>query len=93
MKTLVTARHCKIDDSLRERALELLERISRLASRPHRAEVIVDDDHNQKVVELQLYLARSQTHVATAEAADFRTALDRAATKLRNQFDKVAVPQ
>ena len=88
MKMIVTARHCEIPDDLRERARELLEKAARRATRPHRAEVVFDDDHQRKVVELQLYLPRNQVCVATAEAADFRTALDRAVDKLSNQLDK-----
>ena len=38
--------------------------------------------------ELHLYLPRGQVKVATAEAADFRTALDSAVAKVRNQLDK-----
>ncbi len=91
MKIMVTARHCDIDDGLRDRAVDLITRIAKLASRPHRAEVVFDDDHNSNVVEFQLYLPRRHVHVSTAEAADFRTALDRAADKLRNQLDKKPV--
>jgi len=39
-------------------------------------------------VELILHLPRSRTHVASAEAADFQTALDRAMEKLKHQLDK-----
>ena len=88
MKMNVTARHCDIPDDLREQAMELVEKASKRAVRPHRAEIIFDDDHQQKIVEVQLYLARGQVRVCTAEASDFRTALDRALDKLRNQLDK-----
>ncbi len=91
MKIMVTARHCDIDDGLRDRAVHLIARIAKLASRPHRAEVVFDDDHNSNIVEFQLYLPRRQVRVSRAEAADFRTALDRAADKLRNQLDKIPV--
>ncbi len=91
MKIMVTARHCDIDDGLRDRAVDLIARIAKLASRPHRAEVVFDDDHNSSIVEFQLYLSRRQVRVSRAEAADFRTALDRAADKLRNQLDKIPV--
>ncbi len=92
MKVTVTARHCDIDDGLRDRAVELIQRAAKRVSRPQRAEIIFDNDHNQKVVEYQLYLPRGSVHVASAEAADFRTALDRAAEKLRNQLDKLPDP-
>ncbi len=89
MKVIVTARHCAIDDELRKRAVDLIERAAKRVSRPQRAEIVFDNDHNQKVVEFQLYLPRGSVHIASAEAADFRTALDRTADKLRNQLDKL----
>ena len=88
MNTTITARHCEIVPELRERATALMERVSKLSHRPQRAEVIFDDDHQRKVVELILHLPRSRTHVASAEATDFQTALDRAMEKLKHQLDK-----
>ncbi len=88
MKMIITARHCEIPDDLRERAVELVEKTAKRAVRPQRAEIIFDEDHQQRIVELQLYLAGGQVRVCTAEASDFRTALDRALDKLRNQLDK-----
>lgn len=89
MEVTVTARHCQIDDMLRDRAVELIERTARLAWRPQRAEIVFDNDHNRQIVEFLLYMPRGSVHVASAEAVDFRTALDRAAEKLRNQLDKL----
>ena len=60
MKMIVTARHCDIPDDLRDRATELVEKVAKLAVRPHRAEIIFDDDHQRKIVELQLYLVGGQ---------------------------------
>lgn len=88
MRTTVTARHCEIPDELRERAETLVAKAAKAAHRPQRAEIVFDADHGQKVVEIQLYLARGQVKVATAEADDFRSALDRALDKVRNQLDK-----
>ena len=89
MNTIVTARHCEIDTDLRDRAVELMERIAKLAHRPQRGEIIFDVDHHRTIVEFQLYLPRGHVHVSSAEANDFRTALHRVAAKLRNQLDKV----
>lgn len=92
MKVTVTARHCEIDDTLRERAERLTERVARVAHRPQRAEIVFDNDHQQHVVEIRLYVPRGGVHVSSAEASDFRSALDRAADKLRNQLDKAYPP-
>jgi ribosomal subunit interface protein len=88
MKTTVTARHCEVPEDLKSRASTLLERLSKLAHRPVRGEVLFDDDHNRKIVELILHLPRGHTRVASAEADDFLTALDRAGDKLKHQLGK-----
>ena len=90
MRTAITARHCEIPADLRERAAGLMDRLAKLAHRPQKAEIIFDDDHQRKVVELLLRLPRGQTRVASAETSDFHTALDRAAEKLKHQLDKHA---
>lgn len=88
MRTIITARHCEIPDELRERAEEQVGKVAKAAHRPRRAEVVFDADHGVKVVELQLYLPQGQVKVASAEASDFRSALDSAVGKLRNQLGK-----
>lgn len=88
METTVTARHCDIPEALREQAMTVLERIAKAAHRPQRGQAVFDLDHQTKTVELKLKLPRGVTRIATAEAGDFRTALDRAADKLRRQLEK-----
>jgi ribosomal subunit interface protein len=88
MRTTVTARHCEIPDELRTRAETLVLKLAKAAHRPQSADVVFDADHGQKVVELQFHLPRGQVRIASAEAEDFRSALDRAVSKMRNQLDK-----
>jgi ribosomal subunit interface protein len=88
MKTTISARHCEIPDDLKARASELIDRVSKMAHRPQGAEVIFNEDHQSKVVELILHLPRGQTRIASAEANDFQTALDRAVDKLKHQLEK-----
>lgn len=88
MRTNVTARHCEIPDALRLRAEELVEKAAKKGHRPQRAEVVFDSDHGRKVVELHVHFPRGRVNVASAEARDFRSALDQAVDKLRNQLDK-----
>jgi len=88
VKTTVTARHCEIPEEVRSRAEDVAEKLARLAHRPQRMEVVFDDDHQRRVVELKMSLPRGQTLIATAEETDFRTALDRAAERLRSQLEK-----
>jgi ribosomal subunit interface protein len=88
MQVIVTARHCEIPDALRAQARLAMARVTKAAHRPQRAQVVFDVGHQRKVVELKLMLPRGATRIATGEAADFRTALDRAVEKLRRQLEK-----
>ena len=88
MRVTMTKRHCEISDELKNRATTMVDKLAKVASRPQSAEVIFDEEHGAKVVEIVLSLPRGQTKVAKVEANDFRTALDRAADKVRNQLQK-----
>ena len=88
MRITITARHCEVPDELRARARRLVERLSRMATRPHDAQVLFDEDHGTPAVEVRVHTARGMVHVGAAEAPDHRSALDRAAAKVRRQLDK-----
>ena len=88
METTITARHGEIPEALRTRVARLVERLARLATRPTAAHVTFDLEHQRATAELRLVAARGVVHVASAAAADHRTALDRVAAKLRRQLDK-----
>ena len=88
MQMTITSRHEDVPDALRTRAEAVVSRLARLAHRPTRAQVEFDLDHQRATAELRLHAARGTVHVASAEARDHRTALDRAAAKLRRQLDK-----
>lgn len=88
MRITITARHCEIPDALRGHAQNLVAKVANVGHRPREAEVVFDADHGSKIVEIKVRYPRSRTKVASAEAPHFRTALDRAVDKLRNQLDK-----
>lgn len=88
MRTTITGRHCDVSDDLRSRARELVARLAKVASRPHDAQVIFLADHGGAAVEVRLHTARGRVLVGTAEAADHRSALDRAVARVRRQLDK-----
>lgn len=88
MRVTITARHTKVSDDLRQRARELVDRLAKVASRPEDAQVIFGDDHDVAVVELRLHVARGDVLVGRAEGTDHRSALDRAAARVRRQLDK-----
>ncbi len=93
MQTTITARHCEIPDALRERAAAVVDRLGSIASRPIEATVVFDADGLQSTAEIRLHLARGEVLVATGEAEDHRTALDRAEEKLRRQVEKATRPR
>jgi ribosomal subunit interface protein len=88
MQLTITSRHNEVPEALRERAEAVLDRLARFAHRPTRAQVEFDLVHQRATAELRLHAARGTVHIASAEADDHRTALDRAAAKLRRQLDK-----
>ena len=91
MRLTITARHCDIPEDLRARARARLERLDRLAPRSHHLQLIFGAEHGRPTVELRLHTNRKQVHVATADGADHRSALDRAVAKVRRQLDKAPV--
>jgi len=88
MHVTITARHIEVSDDLRRRARELVDRLAKVAPRPEDAQVIFSDDHDVAVVELRLHVARGDVLVGRAEGSDHRSALDRAAARVRRQLDK-----
>src|SRR5439155_1225911 len=76
MRITITARHCEIPDELRTRARTLVERLSRVATRPHDGQVLFSADHGTPTVEVRVHAGRGVVHVATAEGGDHRSALD-----------------
>jgi ribosomal subunit interface protein len=90
MQTTITARHCEISEALRERARTVVERLGNLAPRPMEMIVVFDAEGTQQTIELRLHIARGEILVATGQAPDHRTALDRAEEKLRRQLDRAS---
>jgi ribosomal subunit interface protein len=90
MDIIITARHGEVPEALRLRAEQVVTRLARLAHRPTSGHVTFDMDHQRSTAELRLTAARGVIHIATAEAGDHRTALDRVASKVRRQLDKRA---
>jgi ribosomal subunit interface protein len=88
MLTTITARHTEISEALRERALAVLERLGSIAPRPIEGTVVFDTEGLLQTAELRLHVSRGEVLVATGEAEDHRTALDRAEDKLRRQLER-----
>ena len=87
MQVTITARHCDVPEALRERAQTMVERLARLAARPHHGRVLFIGDHGP-TVEIQLHVPHGEIHVGRAQGADHASALDLAVAKVRRQLDK-----
>lgn len=92
MRITVIARHCDVAEELRKRGRAVLDRLAKRGRGARGAQIVFSEAHGMCRVELRLDAGRGEPPVATAEAADHRTALDRAADRLRRQFDK-SVPK
>ncbi len=92
MQTTITARHRDIPDDLKVRAATVVARLARRSNRPTSAHVTFDRSRNEARAEIVLNAARNSVFVASAVAADHRTALDRVAAKLQRQLAKRARP-
>jgi ribosomal subunit interface protein len=90
MQTTITARHCEITDALKERARAVVERLGSIATRPIESAVVFDTEGPVQTAELRLHVARGEVLVARGEAADHRSALDRAEEKLRRQLERAS---
>jgi ribosome-associated translation inhibitor RaiA len=86
MQITVSARHdVRLVDSLRTRAHAVLGRLGQLGDRVLEGTAIFDSIAGSAWVELRLHLVGGKMLVATAEAPDHRTALDRVEGKARRQ--------
>lgn len=90
MEPTITARHCEVSDALRERAVTVVQRLGSQAPRAMEMTVVFDTEGNQQIVELRLHVAGGEILVATGDASDHRTALDRAEEKLRRQLERAS---
>jgi ribosomal subunit interface protein len=86
MRITITARHTEIDDDLRAHAKDLVEKVSKLVRRPHHAQVTFTEDAGLAGVEIEVHAPRGRIHVAKAQEADHRSALDGATARLKRQL-------
>src|SRR5437867_1219786 len=80
MRITITARHCEIPDELRARARERLERLARIAPRPHDGRVVFVADHGRPTVEVRLHTAHG-LHILGETEVTYRASLDAAARR------------
>lgn len=86
MRITITARHVALENGLRARAQDLIEKVAKVVRRPSRAHVVFAEDHGEAAVEIELFAPRGRVHVAQGVGADQRTALDAAIARLKRQL-------
>lgn len=82
MRVQITARHCEISDTVRERTEALLERLTKYDPRVSSAEVVFDEERHARKVEAVLSVDRDEPVVASGEGGDFVAALDQMVDRL-----------
>jgi ribosomal subunit interface protein len=87
MNVAVTARHCEVPEELQQRAREVLARLAALTDRAVDGTVVFDVASGRAVAEIRITAAKGG-FIATADAQDHRSALDRAEEKVRRQLDR-----
>lgn len=91
MPITITARHCEISEELKQRAHAVLERLQAQARRDLEGTLVFDVAPTSATAELRLKGGKGEPLVATGEAKDHRSALDRAEEKIRRQLEKEVV--
>lgn len=90
MHVTVSARHdLVLEEPLRHRAHEVLDRLARVGDRALEGTVVFDAIAGQSVAEIRMHCVGGRLLVATAEAADPRSALDAVEEKVRRQLRRV----
>lgn len=86
MEVRITSRHTDLSDPLRERAEELISKLTKYEPRLSAAEVVFIEEKRSVRVEGLLHIDRKDPVVATGEAEEFRSALDQLVARLTTQL-------
>ncbi len=89
MPVTVSARHVTLDDRLRTRAGEVLDRLGRLGGRVLGATAVFDCVAGIPWVEVRVHCRGGRVLVATAVADNHRRALDKVDRKSRRQLRRL----
>jgi putative sigma-54 modulation protein len=84
----ITARMGDVTNGMREKTTEKLGRLSRYYDRITWLDVVLDEEHEKKTVEVSAGLNRGATIVGKAASPDMHAALDLAVDKIAKQLRK-----
>jgi len=82
MRVQIAARHCEIPQTVRDRAQEQLEKLSRYEPRLSGAEVVFEVEKHLKKVDAVLKVDREEPVVAGGEGEEFGQAVDQMVDRL-----------
>jgi ribosomal subunit interface protein len=88
MRITISARHCEISEELRQRAEAVLQRLTELVNRPVDGTIVFDVAPQLATVEIRIHSSAGELFVASGEAKDHRSALDRAEERVKRQLEK-----
>ena len=88
MEIRITSRHTDLPEALRERAEQVLMKLTRYESRVSAAEVVFDEEKRLKRVESIVHIDRGDPIVASDESDDFRAALHQMVERLTRQIGR-----
>ena len=88
MQVSISARHCNVPRKVRTEAEERLQRLQRYEPRVHNALVEFDKDHDNKLVEMHIFLTGSRSIIAHGSGDTFRTALGQSLDRLTRQLKR-----
>lgn len=88
MNVSITARHCNISDSIRDRTTERMQKLTRYEPRLSSADVVFTTDGSMKLVEARVSFAGGPVTVGRGSADTFQMALDRTTDRLGRQLKR-----
>jgi putative sigma-54 modulation protein len=87
MQVTLTVRHGDAADAIKSYVRSEVDGLSKYFDRLVEADIVLDQEGHRLIVEIRLHTS-NDTHFASAEAGDFRTAIDRTVEKLRRQVKR-----
>lgn len=87
MQMTLSVRHGEAPDALKQYVREQVDGLAKYFGRLVEADIVLDVEGHRHIAEVRLHTS-SDTHFASTEAGDFRTAVDATVDKLRRQLKR-----
>ena len=87
MEMTFSSRHGDLPDALKEYARQEVEGLSRYFERLVEADITLDQEGHRNIAEVRIH-SSNDTHFASSEAEDMRSAIDGTVAKLKRQLQR-----